>query len=272
MITRPPLPKLMVAPNGARRTKADHPALPITLDEIVATAVACSDAGAEGLHLHIRDQHGAHSLDVDRYRETIARVMDAAPELFIQVTSEAAGRYTAEEQRALIRGLRPASVSVALREMIREPNDRAAAGDLYHWAVSHGVMIQHIVYSPDELAWLMRETDEGTIPGDHHQVQLVLGAYGTTEPPPCGALEAFLSLMSGRDFDWMICAFGPSETPSLTKAARHGGKVRVGFENSLWNADGSIARDNAERVREVREAIEGFHRIAAPQTLSPSDK
>ncbi len=33
-----PLPNLMVAPTGARRTKTDHPALPISIDEIVDTA------------------------------------------------------------------------------------------------------------------------------------------------------------------------------------------------------------------------------------------
>ena len=36
------LPSLMVAPNGARRSKSDHPALPVTLPEIVATARACA--------------------------------------------------------------------------------------------------------------------------------------------------------------------------------------------------------------------------------------
>ena len=37
---------LAVAPNGARKTKADHPALPITPDEIGRTAAACAEAGA----------------------------------------------------------------------------------------------------------------------------------------------------------------------------------------------------------------------------------
>lgn len=30
--------------------------------------------------------------------------------------------------------------------------------------------------------------------------------------------------------------------------------MRVGFENSLWHADGSLARDNAERVAAIVEA------------------
>ena len=40
------LPKLMVAPNGARPMKKDHAAVPITISEIVETAKACYEAGA----------------------------------------------------------------------------------------------------------------------------------------------------------------------------------------------------------------------------------
>ena len=49
------LPKIMVAPNGARLGKADHPALPVTIAEIVACAAACWHAGAGGIHAHVRD-------------------------------------------------------------------------------------------------------------------------------------------------------------------------------------------------------------------------
>ncbi|MEO0829677.1 MAG: 3-keto-5-aminohexanoate cleavage protein, partial [Pseudomonadota bacterium] len=69
------------------------------------------------------------------------------------------------------------------------------------------------------------------------------------------------------NLDWMVCAFGPAETACLAYAADRGGKMRVGFENSLWNADGSLAKDNAERVAEVSAAVNGH-----AQTLSPSDR
>ncbi|MEZ5840413.1 MAG: 3-keto-5-aminohexanoate cleavage protein [Hyphomicrobiales bacterium] len=39
------LPAIVVAPNGARKTHADHPAVPVTIPEIVATAAACFKAG-----------------------------------------------------------------------------------------------------------------------------------------------------------------------------------------------------------------------------------
>jgi uncharacterized protein (DUF849 family) len=54
------LPKLMAASNGARKIKVDHPALPMTLDEIVADAILCHATGVGGLHLHLRDEKGGH--------------------------------------------------------------------------------------------------------------------------------------------------------------------------------------------------------------------
>ena len=35
-----------VAPNGGRKTKADHPALPLSADELARTAAECLDRGA----------------------------------------------------------------------------------------------------------------------------------------------------------------------------------------------------------------------------------
>lgn len=268
-----PLPRLMVAPNGARRGKADHKALPITQEEIVATALACQKAGADGLHLHVRDKEGKHSLDTGLYRETITALEQAVPGLFLQVTSEAAGRYSADAQQAMVRELRPPSVSVAIREMLRARTESSSARAFYAWAHSEGVDVQHIVYSARELNWLQECIDQEVIPGTHHQLQLVLGSYaGSVRPHPCD-LDAYLAPLNARradlTFDWMVCAFGSSETACLARAAALGGKVRVGFENSLWNADGSLAHDNAERVAEVRAALDETAPVdQAGQTLS----
>ena len=44
----------MVAPNGARKTRRDHPALPVSIKETVEEAVQCYAAGATVLHGHVR--------------------------------------------------------------------------------------------------------------------------------------------------------------------------------------------------------------------------
>ncbi|MBU2959279.1 3-keto-5-aminohexanoate cleavage protein [Citreicella sp. C3M06] len=252
-----PLPRLMVAPNGARRTKADHPALPITDDELVAVTRDCIAAGADGAHLHLRDANGVHLLDAPRYRALLDRLEAEFPDAYLQVTSEAAGRYDAQAQRAMVRQLKPRYVSVALREMVRQPEDWPAAREFYHWAADAGVEIQHILYSPQEVQGFVIALNSGRIPGRHHLVQLVRGTYadGADGALPLADYLAEMTRASDHSFDWMLCSFGADETASLVEAARAGGKARVGFENSLQNADGSRAADNAERVREVNAAL-----------------
>ncbi|WP_231388662.1 3-keto-5-aminohexanoate cleavage protein [Pseudooceanicola algae] len=255
----------MSAPNGARRTKADHPALPMTDDELVETSKRCVAAGADGLHLHLRDAQGVHLLDAGRYRALLERLESDLPDTYLQVTSESAGRYEAEAQRAMMRKLKPRYVSVALREIVRQPTDWPAAHAFYDWAAEEGVEIQHILYSPQEVQGFVIATENGHIPGKHHLIQLVRGTYAD------GSLNAFalseyldeLKRAEGQTFDWMVCAFGADETASLVEAARLGGKARVGFENSFHNADGSVATDNAERVREVDTALKQLQVMAS---------
>lgn len=122
---------ICVAPNGARKTRSDHPALPVSADEIAREALACADAGASALHLHVRDAHGGHTLDTGRYREVMQALDDVlGNRLLVQVTTEAVGMYQPEQQRDLLRELRPQAASVALRELIPNADHEQASGDL----------------------------------------------------------------------------------------------------------------------------------------------
>jgi uncharacterized protein (DUF849 family) len=253
----------MVAPNGARRGKEDHPALPVTDEEVIYSAIACHAAGADGIHFHIRDATERHILDADRYRELLNRLADVVPQMYLQVTSETAGYYEAHEQQEMVRTLKPAHVSVGLREMVRTPEDWAQARDFYHWATDHGVEVQHILYSPEEVHHFIDACDKGRIPGKEQHVLFVQGSYANGAKDAI-ALEEYLAPLQqsdGLSYDWMCCAFGKDETASLTRAAQLGGKARVGFENSLWNANGSLAKDNAARVREVADAIKALNLV-----------
>ena len=125
---------LMVAPNGARRSKADHPNLPMTPGELAVEAERCSAAGATVIHLHVRTADGRHSLDPELYRSAIHAVRMAVGErMAIQVTTESVGLYTPEAQIAVVRELRPEAVSLALRELIPDEAHIHQAADFLHW-------------------------------------------------------------------------------------------------------------------------------------------
>jgi uncharacterized protein (DUF849 family) len=251
---------VMVAPNGARKTPADHENLPITVEALARDAAACRQAGAQAVHLHVRNAEGRHVLDAGLYREATEAVRrSAGPDIVVQVTTEAVGLYGPQEQTALVRELHPEAVSIAVKELIPDPSAEAAAADFYAWARGEGIAVQHIVYSPDELRWTLDLVRRRVLPDGRLSLIFPLGRYTRDLECDPADLVPLLGILkdSGRNEqdDWWVCAFGRAETPSLVAAAALGGHCRVGFENSFFNSDGSRARDNAERVREVAEAL-----------------
>ncbi|MFQ5984647.1 MAG: 3-keto-5-aminohexanoate cleavage protein [Alphaproteobacteria bacterium] len=240
-----------VAPNGARRTKRDHPALPLTPDEIARTAAACREAGAAMLHLHVRDKDGRHSLDVEAYREAIAAVRRAVGDgLIIQATTEAAGRYGPAEQMAAMRALRPEATSLALREIVPDAQAERKAARFFAWLEKEQVVPQFILYSADELARYQDLRTRGVIPGARHFLLFVLGRYDTAEAAKPAELLPFLAAL-GDDGPWAVCAFGARENACALAAAALGGHLRVGFENNLYLCDRSPAPTNAALVEQA---------------------
>ncbi|MBW8724585.1 MAG: 3-keto-5-aminohexanoate cleavage protein [Inquilinus limosus] len=244
---------IMVAPNGARRTRADHPALPVTATELADTAAACLAAGAGAMHVHVRDETGAHVLDASRYADAIAAIRDRTDgKMLVQITTEAVGRYSPSEQMELVRVLRPAAVSVGLREILG--GGEAAASAFFSWAAGEGIAIQHILYDRADLD-TFAELHRRDCFGESAQPRMlfVLGRYAPDQESRPEDLDAFLDGLEHHRLDavWSVCAFGRGETSALAAALARGGHVRVGFENSLWHADGRIARDNAERVAAI---------------------
>lgn len=246
------LPRIMVAPNGARLTRADHPALPVSVAQIVDCALECQAAGADGLHAHVRDADQHHVLDAGLYRELLDELARRAPGLYVQITTEAVGRYGAAEQRALVRAVRPRAVSVALREITTEPDARLTRG-FFAFCQEAGVAVQHILYDPADVQRLGALVTDGTIAREGLAVLLVLGRYAQGQVSAPADLEAPLAALRGLGLpvDWAVCAFGPQETDCLIRAAALGGKMRIGFENNRINSDGRIAPSNAARVQEL---------------------
>lgn len=261
-----PLPLIMMAPNGARRTRADHPALPVTVSETVAAAKVCHEAGAGALHAHVRDAAGDHVLDAGLYRELLSRMKAEVPGMLVQITTEAVGRYSPQEQRALVRDVAPEAVSIAVREMVPD-GDTAEAGTFYSELRGQGCAVQHILYSAGDVERFFDLAEAGVIPGTGHQLLFVLGRYAADQQSVPADLMPFLDKLAERrgawEIDWAVCAFGRRETDCLVEAVRRGGKARIGFENNLWNSDGRVAADNAERVRELVAALEAENLVTA---------
>lgn len=246
-------PSILVAPNGARRQKTDNAAIPLTIDEIAETARACKAAGADAIHLHVRELDGEHSLDADFYRQAIDAVLKSAPNFPIQITTESAGKYSVAEQLDLLENLKPKSVSIAVREIARDPN---LANIVYSTALDNKTTVQHILYSPKCLDQLMSWFELKVVPLSMRDVILVFGQYvpaRAAEPDEIGVL---IKLAQDQNLNVTVCAFGQQEQECLVKAAKLGCDLRVGFENNIHAPDGSLWRDNATSVASLRSALD----------------
>lgn len=255
---------LAVAPNGARKTQADHPAIPITPDEIAAEAARCREAGAAMIHLHVRDADNKHSLDADTYAQATAAIRrEVGDGIIIQMTTEAVGIYAPAEQMAAVRAVRPEAASMAVRELCPDEDSVPAFAEFLAWMAGERIMPQYILYAPEDVGTFANLQARGVIPGGRPFLLYVLGRYTPGQKSVPEDLLPFMIEADQLDAGWAICAFGARESACALTAAALGGHVRVGFENNFLMADGSVARDNAALAGQVASGAKLLGRTLA---------
>ncbi|WP_432168617.1 3-keto-5-aminohexanoate cleavage protein [Streptomyces sp. bgisy031] len=76
---------IQVAPYGPEWLPSDSDDIPVTMDEQVQKAVDCYNAGAQLLHIHVRELDGRGSKRMEMFNEMIGRLREAVPEMILQV-------------------------------------------------------------------------------------------------------------------------------------------------------------------------------------------
>jgi len=240
---------LAVAPNGARKLKTDHPHIPLSSGDIAVTAKDCLVAGASMIHLHVRNAGNTHSLSAELYKQAISKTQKATyGGIFIQVTSEAVGIYSAEQQFEMIHTLKPAAVSIGIREI--RHMDEQIISQHFNFMRDAGISPQLILYNRHDLAMYYDWLDSGVIPGIAYPLLLVIGknvAEGSFDNHILN--PEFTEQL--RASSWMVCAFGENEYKAGKLAAKLGGHIRVGFENNCILEDGTTANSNAELITQM---------------------
>lgn len=258
---------VMCAPNGARRTRSDHPGLPITPRDLAEEAARLCAPGVSVLHLHVRDAEGRHSLSVDHYREAISAIRGTVGDaLIIQVTSESVGRYDRHQQMDMVRDLRPEAVSLALRELCPDDQALPEAEAFYRWLREQGIWAQHILYDAGDVARFESLRRRGHLAEQHPWCLLVLGNYSAKRDGGEAEMADLMGVADLRAFPWSVCCFGSWEQHAALRACQLGGHVRLGFENNLVRSNGQVAESNADLVADFIAALpEGRTPITAAQ-------
>lgn len=257
---------ITVAPTGAESPPDAHPALPVTLADLVTTAQQCRSAGAAMIHVHLRDGEGLPTLDLVALAEAVAALRQET-DLIVQLSTGGSVRDSLDARLAVL-DARPDSCSLTTGtvnfgdDVFRNPWPFVVA--LYQRTQELGILPEFELFDLGHVAALNRLIDSyGAPAGGHVHADFVLGVPGGM-PGSVPALAAGVAMLP-PGATWSATGVGRSSVPVLFGALALGGHVRVGLEDTLTYAAGRPVRDNAELVeRAARLAGEAQRPPATP--------
>lgn len=262
---------ITVAPTGAEASKQQVPALPVTLDELVTTARECEADGAAVIHVHIRDDDAAPTLDFARLRDTVAALRDATG-LIVQLSS--GGAVTDPESdrlRVIDAGPDMASCTMGTVNFGTDVfmNRWDFIVPLHEKMQEIGVVPEYEIFDLGHLAALERLLDKHGLPfGGHVHVDFVLGVPGgapgdaPTVTDFADAVRRYLPV--GTTF--AATGIGRTTVPVMLSSLACGGHVRVGMEDTTSYARKQPVESNAQLVRRAAAAAQLAQRPAMSVT------
>jgi uncharacterized protein (DUF849 family) len=225
--------------NGAL-TKADHPAVPLSIEELARDAEACVAAGAHAIHLHPRDREGRERLDADVVDEVVAAVSEACG-VPVGVTTGAWIEPDLGRRLELVRAWRaPSYTSVNVSE--------PGATEVMAALIDTGVGIEAGV-------WTVEDADQLAASGLGDLVTRIM--IEPVEVPGAGALalvEDIHRALDGHGLDAPRLQHGDGEATwvLLQDAVRRGIDTRIGLEDTQYEPDGRRTSGNEALVRAAR--------------------
>lgn len=236
--------------NGDRRPGA-HPALPVSVDQVVADAHAVVAAGATSIHLHPRDPSGAESLEPQVVAPLMESLRENGPGVPVSVTTSLSAESDPWRRYDLVQrwasSALPDSVTVNLHE--------AGSIDLVHLLNDRRVPVEAGLWTVEATRILIATKIEVS-------AVLVEPTQVAVEDARSNA-DAILSLLDRAEIDAPRLLHGADATtwPMLEAAIEDGYDIRVGLEDTLRLPDGDEAHDNAALIAHAVSLAGAAHRI-----------
>lgn len=259
---------ICIAITGSLPTKADNPAVPITIAEQIESTHAAYQAGASILHAHVRDDEGKPTSDPDRFARLMQGVKTHCPGMIIQLST--GGRSGAGAARGAMLALKPdmASLSVGSNNFPTRVYENPPA--LVDWLaaemVTYGVKpeveafdLSHILKAHD--MWRKGQIIE------RPYVQFVMGVKNAM-PADRDVFDYYIKTVHrlfGHDAPWCAAGIGPAQLTLNEWSVAAGGHARTGLEDNVRLNKHALAPSNAALVRRVTDLCAQHNRpVATP--------
>lgn len=258
---------ICVAITGSLPTKADNPAVPITIAEQVESTHAAFEAGAAIMHAHVRDDEGKPTSDPERFARLKEAVEQHCPGMIIQLST--GGRSGAGQTRGGMLPLRPdmASLSVGSNNFPTRVYENPP--DLVDWLAAE--MLKYDVKPEVEafdLSHILKAAEmkaKGQLAGVPY-VQFVMGVRNAM-PADRDVFDYYIKTVN-RLFPgapWCAAGIGPAQIVLNDWAVSSGGHARTGLEDNVRLDKTTLAPSNAALVGRVVALCEKYGRpVATP--------
>ena len=101
---------------GAGDTKEKHSGVPVTPEEIAASAVNAAQAGAAIVHVHVRDpKTGQFSRDIELYKETAKLIRASGVDVILNITAGMGADFVPSDENPSVGGSGTDMISAAER-------------------------------------------------------------------------------------------------------------------------------------------------------------
>jgi uncharacterized protein (DUF849 family) len=234
---------IKAAVNGGR-TRAEAPAVPLTVAEVAADAVRALDAGAGVVHAHARTADGGQTIAPDAIAELVRAVHAARPDAIVGTTT---GLWTCSghaERMELVAGW-PAD---ALPDFASVAFCEEGAAEAAELVLARGMVLESAVWSMDDVPALLAS------PTLHHNVRILIEPEDEdpTEAVAHARRMAAAVRAAGVTAPILYHGYDATAWPLVEAAIEDGAQTRVGFEDMVALPDGSPAPGTAEMVRAAR--------------------
>jgi len=280
--------KVMIscAVTGSADTPAKNPAVPVTPQQIAASALDAAKAGAAIVHIHVRDpQTTRPSMDIAHYREVVERIRGSGSDVLINLTTGPGARFVPgaedplkpapgttlrppQERVRHVVELKPDICSLDMGSMnmgstvfINTPASLEAMAVAIRDA---GVMPELEVFEAGHLLLAKRMIETGHI-RTPTLFQICLG-IAWSQPATPEAMSYMRSLLPA-DCTWFAFGISLYQFPMVAQAVLLGGHPRVGLEDNLYLEKGKLAPSNAALVEKAAKIVE----VLGDQVATPAD-
>ncbi|HMO29924.1 3-keto-5-aminohexanoate cleavage protein [Enterovirga sp.] len=257
---------ICVAITGSLPTKANNPAVPITIAEQIESTREAFEAGAAIAHCHVRDDEGKPTSDPERYRRLKEGIETHCPGMIVQLST--GGRSGAGEARGAMLSLRPdmASLSVGSNNFPNRVYENPPA--LVDWLAAqmkaHGVRPEIEAFDLSHILKAHEMWKSGQL-ADRPYVQFVMGVKNAM-PVDRDVFDYYIRTVKrlfGENAPWCAAGIGPNQIVLNEWAIAAGGHARTGLEDNVRLDRERLAPSNAALVARAAELCRQYGRPVA---------